>query len=426
MTSSPRPLTACLVALNAGPVLTPDIPGRIGGLETRAWQFARGLAGQGVGVQFVVRLSSRPASDRVDGVQIVPLLDRLYPMREAARMCVGKRSGFPWIDFHRWQTQLIWQLPILAVERVLRGGAPDPWRPDRRLTELQTDIYCTFGVQSHSATVLASARAAGRPCVLVLGSDGDLDERYTPDSMFVSPYGDPAQVCWRILQEVDAIVAQTPAQAAMLQQRFGRTATIIRNPVDVPEWDTRRTPPATLEETGGLERYVLWVGRAESVHKRPQVCLDVARRCPDLNFLMVMNPRDPQVDSTVRRAAPANVRILSSVPFARMPAVFARAAAFVSTSSLEGFPNVFLQATLSRVPIASLEVGGEFLAHIGSGFFAQGDLQTLCDRLREFWQSGENPATLEAARETVVREHGLAETTSALADVLRATAERNR
>jgi len=221
-------------------------------------------------------------------------------------------------------------------------------------------------------------------------------------------------------------VAQTPAQAAMLQQRFGRSATVIRNPVDVAEWDARRTPPASLEETAGLERYVLWVGRAESVHKRPQVYLDVARRCPEISFLMIMNPRDPHLEAKIRRETPPNVRILSTVPFARMPAVFARAAAFVSTSSLEGFPNVFLQAALSRVPIASLEVGTEFLEHIGSGSFAQGDMDRLCDELRRYWNYGEEPVRLEAAREIVTREHGLTETTAALADVLRSTSENQR
>jgi glycosyltransferase involved in cell wall biosynthesis len=417
VTNAPR-LRACLVALNAGPAITPHVAGRIGGLETRAWQFARGLSQQGVDVQFVVRLSHLPGEERVDGVRVVPLLDRLYPIREAARMCVGKRRGFPWIEVHRWRPQLLWQLPLLAAERLLQGGPTDPWRPDERLTTLTTDVYCTFGVQSHSATVLASAQKAGRPCGLVLGSDGDLDERYTSDSTFISPYGDPGHVCWRILQEVDAIVAQTPAQAAMLRERFGREATVIRNPVDVAEWDARRTPPASNDECAGLDRFVLWIGRAESVHKRPQVCLDVARHCHDVNFLMIMNPRDPHVEATVRREAPPNVRILSAVPFARMPAVFARAAAFISTSSLEGFPNVFLQSALSRVPIAALEVGEEFIRHIGCGRFANSDISTLCAALHHFWHGGEDPHKLEAARETVIRDHGLAETTAALAHVL--------
>lgn len=414
---SPR-LSACLVALNAGPVLSPDVAGRIGGLETRAWMFARGLVQQGGDIRFVVRLSRAPAAPEVERVRIVPMLDRLYPMREAARTCVGKRAGFPWIELHRWRWRLLWQLPILAAERLIRGGGGDPWQADQRLTDLETDVYCTFGVQSHSATVLASARAAGRPCVLVLGSDGDLDERYTRESSFVSPYGDPGHVCWRILQEVDAIVAQTPAQARMLNERFGRTATVIPNPIDVDEWDTRGKPLATLEETGGLERYVLWIGRAESVHKRPLVCLEVARRRPEMSFLMIMNPRDPQVEATVRRDAPPNVRVLSAVPFARMPAVFGRAAAFLNTSSLEGFPNVFLQAALSRVPIASLEVGQEFLEHVGCGCFADGNLDEVCDGLRSFWKQQADQDRLNAARETVIREHGLAETSAMLAGVL--------
>lgn len=381
--------------------------------------FARGLARRRVAVTFVTRLAHRRAPRELEGVRLLPLLDRLYPIREAARLCVGRQTGFPWIRIHHWRLRLLWQLPLLAAERLLAPRSMDPWQPDPRLVSLAPDVYCTFGVQSHAATVIASARAAGRPCVLVLGSDGDLDQRYTPDSTFISPYGDAGATCWRILRDADAIVAQTPEQQQMLSVRFARTATVIANPIDVAEWDARRSPAAAPRETGGLERFVLWVGRAEDVHKRPQVCLEVARRCPHIDFLMIMNPRDPQVAAAVHRARPANVRILSAVPFARMPAVLARAAALVNTSSLEGFSNLFLQAALSRVPIASLEVGEAFLARLGCGCFAHGRLDTLCAGLDEYWRHGAPQEQLDLARAFVVRHHDLEQQAAALEAVLR-------
>lgn len=418
-----RRLRVCLVALNAYPAIDPQAAGPVGGIETRAWMFARGLAARGeTDVSLVVRHHRRPALDEVAGVRLVPLVDRLYRWREAVRMCVGKRAGFPWLTLHQWRTAILWQLPVVAGERLLRGRPGDPFHVDASLCKVNCDVYATFGVQSHSATVLASARAVGRPAVLILGSDGDLDEQYTPGSTFVSPYGDVGDTCWRIIHEADAIVAQTPQQQRMLKERFDRDSVVIANPIDVAEWDAGRRQPVNFGDTAGLERYVLWVGRADAVHKRPQLCVELARMCPEVDFLLVMNPRDPELEQRLRREAPRNVRFVSWVPFSRMPAIFSRAAVLVNTSLLEGFANTFLQAALSEVPIASLEVGGAFLGELGCGCFAGGDLGGLADNVRRVWESAEDASCLGRAREYVVQRHGLAQKTAELAEVLRRAA----
>ncbi len=419
----PERLRVCLVALNAYPAIDPQAQGPIGGIETRAWMFARGLAARDdVDVSFVVRHHTTPGLTVADGVRLIPLVDRLYRWREQVRMCVGKRTTFPWLTLHQWRASLLWQLPVVAVERLLRGRPGDLWQPDHRLMEAPADVICTFGVQSHSATVIASAHAAHRPAVLVLGSDGDLDEHYGLESTFVSPYGDRGDVCWRILQEADMIVAQTPEQQRVLKERFGRESTVIANPIDVEEWDVRRTQPLNREDTAGLERYVLWIGRADAVHKRPQLCVELARMCPEVEFLLIMNPRDPELEQRLRKECPPNVRIVLWVPFPRMPAVFAHATALVNTSLLEGFANTFLQAALSEVPVASLQVGAPFLAELGCGCIADGDLGRLADYLRNIWRQGEDRTTLAQAREFVIQRHGLAQKTSELADVIRRAA----
>jgi hypothetical protein len=334
-------------------------------------------------------------------------------------MCVGRQRRFPWLMLHRWSPELLWQLPLLAADRLIHGVSGDPWRVDSRLSNLDADVFCTYGVQSHSATVIASAHAAHRPAVLFLGSDGDLDEHYGPDSDFTSPYGDRGEVCWRILQEADAIIVQTGEQRRLLQERFSRDSVVIENPIDVSAWDA-----GSHESPGDLavrfDRYVLWVGRAEDIHKRPDVCLEVARLCPAINFLMVLNPRDPVVENRIRGNAPANVQIIRYVPSSKMPAIFSRAAALLNTSALEGFPNVFLQAAVSRVPIASLNVGREFLAWLGCGRHADGDVRQVAGFLREAWEHDESAtAGLEGARDRVIQRHALNGRVAEFAQVLR-------
>ena len=156
-------------------------------------------------------------------------------------------------------------------------------------------------------------------------------------------------------------------------------------------------------------RYVLWIGRAESVHKRPQICVELARSCPGVTFLMVLNPRDKAVEETIHRSAPANVYILPRVPFPAMPALFSRAAALLNTSQLEGFPNVFLQAALSRVPIVSLEVGQDFLKNRGGGIFSDGDVATAANAIQSIWQQPPGDIATACARDYVIREHGTAQ-----------------
>jgi hypothetical protein len=393
----------CLTALNAYPVVDPLADGPIGGVETRAWLLARGLAAQpDLSIQLVVRHPQPPRLTSSNGVEIVPLVDPLFPLWQSLGACVEHTVGFPGLRIRRWDWRLLWWLPRLAVDRLIRGRVYASDRPDPRLIQLQADVYGTFGVQTHSAVVIRSAHAADRPAVLFLGSDGDLDPIFETGGTARDPYGTRADVGRFILQTADLIIAQTEAQQRQLRDRFGRNAEVL---------------------TTGLDRYVLWVGRAESVHKRPQLCLEVARRCPEVSFLMILNPRDPGVEAEIRRTAPAHVRIIERIPVPQMPAVFRRAALLLNTSRLEGFPNVFLQAALSGVPIASLEVGEEFLRAAEAGECFHGDLEALASTVKRWWSHP--PSAAGSAAACYVRQHhGLAQQAARLALLLRGASVR--
>ena len=401
----------CLTAFNAYPVIDPAAGGAIGGVETRAWMFARALARvPETRVSFVVRHSRQPAAMTVDGVELVPVVDPLFRMREAVSTMVSRSSRFPWIRLRGFSPSLLWQLPIVGadfIRRRLTQGRIDYRKPMEPIVSVDADAFLTFGVVNMtSAAVIASAHARGRPAVLFLGSDSDLDERFRPDSDYISPYGDPAPLCAWIIGQADMILAQTPSQQAALKERFGRESIVIANPIDHEEWDRLAADPLPDAETGGLSRYVLWIGRAEGVHKRPQLMVELARRCPEVDFLMVLNPREPVLEARVRGEAPANLRILSQVPFPRMPALFRKAAALVSTSALEGFPNVFLQAALSRVPIASLVVAPGFLEESGAGRAFNEDREGLAAFVRKLWTKPETAEERDRARRFVIERNG--------------------
>lgn len=413
-----------LVALNALPAIDPAVPGPIGGIETRAWLFARGLAREPkVHVAVVVRSPQEPPRTEYDGVGVITLVDPMYPVWQSIGQSLSRRPRFPWVSLRRWDWRLVWQLPLAVIDRLRRGRAYSSDRADTRLSALRPDVYVTFGVQTHSATVIRSAREAGRPCVLFLGSDGDLDPLFEAGGSGRDPYGTEAATGRFILQSADAVIVQTEHQQELLRERFGRESTLIRNPIDVAAWDAGMQRPADPTVIGGWERYVLWVGRAEDLHKRPQLCLELARRCPAVRFLMILNPRDAAVEARIRREAPSNVRIVPRVPAEQMPSLFARAAAFLSTSQLEGFPNVFLQAALSGVPIVSLEVGAEFLRESGAGTNCDGDLETACQALDALWStSARDSSRIAHVRSYVIARHALAEQSHRLLAALRRVA----
>lgn len=402
-------MQVCLVALNAYPAIDPQVPGPIGGIETRSWMLARGLATRPeMQVQFVIRHHASARQPVDDGVELITLVDPLYPHWQKLGHSLERRGGFPWVRVKRFDPRLLWLIPRLALDRLIRGRVYAADSPDQRLIDLSPDVYATFGVQTHSAVVIRSAHAAGRSAVLFLGSDGDLDPLFEPGGIGVDPYGTRADVGRFILQSADLIIAQTPDQQLRLKSAFGLESRLLPNPIDVGAWDAGRSLPLDSQYATGLDRYVLWVGRAEEVHKRPQVCLTIAEACPDVKFLLVMNPRDSVVESRIRAAAPPNVRIVDRVPFPQMPALFAKAAAFLSTSRLEGFPNVFLQAAASGTPIVSLEVGNEFLRTARAGVCTHGNRAAAAETVTRIWNR--QPLTevdFASARAFVLEHHDL-------------------
>jgi glycosyltransferase involved in cell wall biosynthesis len=192
--------------------------------------------------------------------------------------------------------------------------------------------------------------------------------------------------------------------------------------IDLAEWDAAAGASIAVPALAGPDRYVLWVGRADDFHKRPALCLELARRLRNLPFLMILNRANAIIERSIYEQKPASVTILESVPFEQMPVVMSRAAALVSTSAAEyeGAPNVFLQAAASRIPIVSLEASTPMLDAVSPDCVAGGNLERLGDTLVALWHDSERSRQLGSAlRRYVEQHHALPVVIEQLRDLLR-------
>jgi glycosyltransferase involved in cell wall biosynthesis len=424
----------CFVALGAYPLFDPTVRGPMGGMETRAWIFARALARRGrIRVSFVVDDRGQTAVGEFNGITVYARRNSIATeIVEAARgvaadMMALQRSGSGtirgFIGLARRAAFRVAGVLKKIAGQAFRGIPSGPALYPR----IPADVFLTFGVNGVSAEVVVSCRAHGKKSILCIAHDSDLDEVFTTPARLCRADGVSAIDGCRALRQADEIVVQSQHQLDLLRERFGRQGRLIANPIDL---DADDTEGALLEpQVRMLIRqgpYVLWVGRSDPVFKQPHVCLDLAERLPDVRFVMVMALLDANLHAEVRRRKPGNVEIIDGLPFRAMPHVFRWAVALASTSRQEGFPNIFLQAGKYRVPVVSLSVDPDGLfSRRRAGIVCHGDIERMAGELRRLAADPEYRA-LHASRlaRYVAENHGLAGRCDELCEVIDAAVER--
>jgi glycosyltransferase involved in cell wall biosynthesis len=390
-----QPIRICFSSPMARPVFEPSVAGPFGGSELRAFTFATVLAQQGLHVDVVVQAHGRPAPCQVHGVQIwyqhLPSpLPRWRDEPHGARRLLRT----PWATARRLARSLYkrWQ-----------GDRIDLPQFDRLLAGIRADVYACFGVHQHAASVIHTASKLYRPSLLLLASDTDLSDQYRPVCRGRNAYRQRADVCYFALRQATVVVAQTTAQQRLLWQRFGRRAVLIRNPL--PPVDPQSPAPADARWTD-----VLWIGRADDFSKRADLAIELARRCRQLSFTLIMNPRDRPAYQQLLERVPENARVIPHVPWRDVPAYFRSAGILLNTSDAEGFPNSFLQAAQFGVPIVSRRVDPDgMLTDHGCGLVAGDNIDQLASRLQQMSCRAGQRARFGAAGQQYVPEYHDAE-----------------
>jgi len=177
------------------------------------------------------------------------------------------------------------------------------------------------------------------------------------------------------LRHADVIVAQTRDQQRLLREHQGLDSVLIRNIWAVDEG--RNVPPADPPE-------VFWAASVQEL-KRPDIFLEVAQKLKDIRFCMAAAPAPgkDQLYQDIRAEAAKipNVDFLGFVPFREIDKYYARASAYLCTSTVEGFPNTFLQAWSHGRPVVSTFDPDEVICEHNLGFHCQ-DLDELVSAVR--------------------------------------------
>jgi len=124
---------------------------------------------------------------------------------------------------------------------------------------------------------------------------------------------------------------------------------------------------------------VLWIGSSD-ITKQPDVFLDLAEQLTEISFTMVMaDGTDRQFQGHIEKRAKAtpNVDYKGAVAYNRTWSYYKRAKILVCTSQSEGFPNIFLQAWQTSIPIVSLSIDPDNVIsdnHLG---FVSGNLDKM-------------------------------------------------
>jgi glycosyltransferase involved in cell wall biosynthesis len=254
-------------------------------------------------------------------------------------------------------------------------------------------VYYQRTSDTLTGVVAAFCRLRGRRFVFGVGEDGDclpsLPNCGTARERALYRFG---------LRRADLVVAQTSWQQEALRRHFGIPSVLIRSAAPDPGEPSRLPSP-------GRPRF-LWAGRV-APQKRPDLLVDLARRCPEAEFDVVGTAQDGGSGPAFAAAALSlpNLKLHGFVPQTELGRFYEPATALVCTSVREGFPNTFLEAWARARPVLTTVDPDGVVEREGLGLAAPA-VEELAEGVRRLSTRGEDWAGMSRrARAYYLREH---------------------
>jgi glycosyltransferase involved in cell wall biosynthesis len=310
--AAPAKPSICFVAPTTWPVLSASRDIKVvGGAELQQTMIAPELARRGYRVSMICYDYGQPDGTEEKGVRIL----NMHKPDE----------GIPIVRFLHPRLTSLW----------------------RAFARADADIYYQRTAAAYTGFVAAFCRKHGRKSIYSGASDVDFipgrqEIRYARDRK-IFEYG---------LKRVDKVITQNPQQHEELRANYHREGTLIPS--------CYAPPPGAKNDRAG---YVLWVASLRP-SKRAELALEIARRSPDVRFIMIGGPdpdrRSQEYFASLKEAARTlpNLELKGFLPLAETERYFDGARVFLNTSEYEGFPNTFLQAWARGIPsVAFIDTG---------------------------------------------------------------------
>jgi len=296
----------CILGLDDFPLLSGERQTRlVGGECVQRVLLARAWRDLGLDVSMIVHDNGQGARVEVDGI--------------TALAAHGRDEGVPMLRFlHPRMTRLM--SAMIAAD---------------------ADVYYQSCAGAYTGITTWFCRSTGKRFIYRVASDVDC----MPGQQLITFWRDRKLFEYG-LRRADLVAAQTAHQSMMLLENYCVASSIVNLVVEVPRHES--LVPKDID--------VLWVSNLQPV-KRPELALELARRMPHVRFTLAGGPMPGHqafYDDVLEAAARLpNVKILGAVRYQDVGALFDRAKVFLNTSSVEGFPNTFLQSWVRGVPVIS-------------------------------------------------------------------------
>lgn len=255
------------------------------------------------------------------------------------------------------------------------------------------DVYILTAASEISLYVVLIAKLFRRKTIFRVAHIYDVDGKYNHLSFCIT------KIMFRFsLKRFNQIVVQNEKQKAKLFEKEKLPSVVIKN--GLPIKDTFNNPKNTI----------LWVGREEEF-KRPMLFLELSKYMPNQQFIMIMQGKGKMKQEIIDRIKHStNFTLIDSVSFFEIDTYYQQAKCLVSTSSNEGFPNVFIQACLAKTPILSYRVNpNKFITDYNIGCVCNDDTHVA----KEFINSLDNTKIEELGKngfEYVKQNHNIENT----------------
>jgi len=245
-------------------------------------------------------------------------------------------------DFGQAEEEVHDGVRVLKVPLRFLGGSncyflPDSIRFVWKLVKLAPD-YCLLKSPNAALFFMALAAKINQKikCIRIFASDADCNVKGCSVSQMLYRLG----TRW-----TKFFVFQTFRQQKMAKEKLGKDGVVIRNIF---------YPPESSGGEGKKDLDVLWVGSFDS-NKNPEGFYEAARALPQYRFGMIAKEVPESYQTLLKKiTALPNVHYFGRIPFQETQQYFSRSRIYLCTSVVEGFPNTFLQAWFSRIPVLSL------------------------------------------------------------------------
>lgn len=212
------------------------------------------------------------------------------------------------------------------------------------LVAADADVYYQSPAGAFTGITAWFCNMTGRRFIFRVASDSDCEKEHGRIQLWrdrrLYDYG---------LKHADLVAVQTQVQAQMLRDNHGLDSSLVNMLVE---------PPRLNGHSMDKEIDVLWLSNFRAL-KRPELVLELARQLPRVNFTLaggsMPHPSGRTYFEDLKAAAAQlpNVDLPGGIRYSETGRWFDRARIFLNTSSIEGFPNTFLQAWIRAVPVVS-------------------------------------------------------------------------